>query len=58
LTDVQNDGYTVFPALNIVAPTEKGAAYVWHNLNMSNGEIYQETLHGSCPILKGNKWSK
>ncbi|KAL5234592.1 hypothetical protein ACI65C_002002 [Semiaphis heraclei] len=56
LTDVPNDGYTVFPRKNIIAPTEKGAALVWQNLHMSNGEINYETLHGSCPLLKGNKW--
>ncbi|XP_025196695.1 prolyl 4-hydroxylase subunit alpha-2-like isoform X2 [Melanaphis sacchari] len=56
LTDVKNDGYTAFPKLNIVASTEKGAALVWHNLNIFNGELIDETLHGSCPLLKGNKW--
>lgn len=58
MTDVQNDGYTVFPKINIIPPIEKGAALVWHNLHMSNGQINYETLHGSCPLLKGNKWSK
>ncbi|XP_001945742.2 prolyl 4-hydroxylase subunit alpha-2 isoform X2 [Acyrthosiphon pisum] len=56
LTDVQNDGYTSFPMLNIIAPAEKGAALVWNNLHMSNGQKFYETLHGSCPLLKGNKW--
>ncbi|XP_022182993.1 prolyl 4-hydroxylase subunit alpha-2-like isoform X2 [Myzus persicae] len=55
LTDVQNDGYTAFPMLDIIAPAEKGSALVWHNLNMSNGKLCYETLHGSCPLLKGNK---
>ncbi|XP_060880222.1 prolyl 4-hydroxylase subunit alpha-2-like [Metopolophium dirhodum] len=56
LTDVQNDGYTSFPMLNIIAPAEKGAALVWNNLHMSDGELCYETLHGACPLLKGNKW--
>ncbi|CAH1713708.1 unnamed protein product [Aphis gossypii] len=56
LTDVENDGYTSFPLLNIIAPTEKGAALVWNNLDMSNGKLDEKTLHGSCPLLKGNKW--
>ncbi|XP_060880427.1 prolyl 4-hydroxylase subunit alpha-2-like isoform X2 [Metopolophium dirhodum] len=56
LTGVQNDGYTAFPMLNIVTPAERGSALVWNNLHMSNGELCYETLHGSCPLLKGNKW--
>jgi len=57
LTGVENDGYTSFPLLNIIAPAEKGAALVWNNLNMSDGQLCFETLHGACPLLKGNKWS-
>ncbi|KAL4149649.1 hypothetical protein QTP88_003541 [Uroleucon formosanum] len=56
LTDVQNEGYTSFPKLNIIVPTEKGAALVWNNLDISNGQMCGDTLHGSCPLLKGNKW--
>jgi len=58
LTDVENDGYTSFPVLNITASTEKGAALVWNNLYISNGKKDERTLHGSCPVLKGNKWSQ
>lgn len=58
LEDIENDGYTVFPRLNIVSPVEKGAALVWENLHPSNGSGHVYTLHGSCPLLKGNKWSK
>ncbi|VVC31299.1 Prolyl 4-hydroxylase, alpha subunit,Oxoglutarate/iron-dependent dioxygenase,Prolyl 4- [Cinara cedri] len=57
MTGVHNDGYTVFPMLNIVSPAEKGAALVWHNLHHStDGHIHEHTLHGSCPLLTGNKW--
>ncbi|XP_026811721.1 prolyl 4-hydroxylase subunit alpha-2-like [Rhopalosiphum maidis] len=56
LSDVQNEGYTSFPMLNIIIPVEKGSALVWYNLNMSNGKLNFATLHGSCPLLKGNKW--
>ncbi|KAL4148257.1 hypothetical protein QTP88_002537 [Uroleucon formosanum] len=57
LTDVQNDGYTSFPLLNIIVPNEKGAALVWNNLRISDGQVQYRTMHGSCPLLKGNKWS-
>lgn len=57
MTDVKNDGYTAFPRLDIISPVEKGSALVWTNLNLSNGSIESRSLHGSCPLLKGNKWS-
>jgi len=56
MSNVHNDGYTSFPMLNIVCPVEKGSALVWNNVHLSNGSIHDESLHGSCPILKGNKW--
>lgn len=59
MSTVQNDGFTVFPTLNIVSPAEKGAALVWYNLHhLTDGRTHKDNLHGSCPILKGNKWSK
>lgn len=57
LSDVENDGYTAFPILNIISPAEKGAALVFYNLQMSNGHVRKESLHGACPMLTGNKWS-
>lgn len=57
MSDIPNDGSTVFPFLNIVSPPEKGAALVWSNLKLTDGSKLEETLHGACPILKGNKWS-
>jgi len=58
MTDVPNDGYTAFPMLDVIVPVEKGSAVVWYGLHTNNGSIYIESLHGSCPLLKGNKWSK
>ncbi|VVC31301.1 Hypothetical protein CINCED_3A004282 [Cinara cedri] len=57
MSSVQNYGYTVFPSLNIVSPAEKGAALLWYNLHyLTDGHIHDHTLHGSCPVLTGNKW--
>lgn len=58
MNDVHDDGSTVFPQLDIIVPVEKGAALVWLNLNTSDGSPIMDSVHGSCPILKGNKWSK
>lgn len=57
MNEVSNDGYTVFPLLDIIVPAEKGSALVWLNINKSNGSRLFYSHHGSCPLLKGNKWS-
>lgn len=44
--------------LDIISPVEKGSALMWYGLHTNNGSIYNESLRGSCPILKGTKWSK
>ncbi|KAL4148258.1 hypothetical protein QTP88_002538 [Uroleucon formosanum] len=56
MTDVPDDGYTVFPNLNYVANCRKGSALVWINLHLNNGSIHSGTFHGGCPVIKGNKW--
>ncbi|XP_016658719.1 prolyl 4-hydroxylase subunit alpha-2-like isoform X1 [Acyrthosiphon pisum] len=56
MTDVPDDGYTVFPNLNYVAHCRKGSALVWLNLRLNNGSVHSGTFHGGCPVIKGNKW--
>ncbi|XP_025200855.1 prolyl 4-hydroxylase subunit alpha-3-like [Melanaphis sacchari] len=56
MTDVPEDGYTVFPNINFVAHCRKGSALVWQNLYLNNGSVNSNTLHGGCPVMKGNKW--
>lgn len=58
LSDVEDDGYTAFPNLGFNAPVEKGAALVFQNLHKTNGSLNELTFHGSCPILKGDKWGQ
>lgn len=58
MTDVVDDGYTIFPKLNYVAHCRKGTAMIWRNLYANNGTVHSGTYHGGCPVLKGNKWSK
>ncbi|CAH1713702.1 unnamed protein product [Aphis gossypii] len=56
MTDVPEDGYTVFPNINFVAHCRKGTALVWQNLYLNNGSVNSGTVHGGCPVIKGNKW--
>lgn len=58
MTDVDNNGHTAYPMLDIISPAKKGTVVMWYNFHINNRSIIDESIHGSCPILKGNKWSK
>ncbi|XP_054167390.1 prolyl 4-hydroxylase subunit alpha-1-like [Oppia nitens] len=55
LSDVIKGGSTVFPRLGTKVTPEKGAAVFWYNL-YRNGEGIEDTVHGACPVLMGEKW--
>lgn len=58
MSEVDRDGYTVFPNIDFVMSCYKGSALVWQNLYLNNGIVHSGTYHGGCPVLKGNKWSE
>lgn len=47
----------MFPRLGIRVSPEKGSAVFWYNL-FRNGEGIEDTIHGACPVLMGEKWGK
>uniref|UniRef100_A0A1B6CXX7 procollagen-proline 4-dioxygenase n=1 Tax=Clastoptera arizonana TaxID=38151 RepID=A0A1B6CXX7_9HEMI len=55
MSEVQQGGATVFPALRLSLWPEKGTAAFWFNLH-SNGEGDYLTRHAACPVLAGSKW--
>ncbi|CAG0913350.1 unnamed protein product [Notodromas monacha] len=55
LTDVEEGGRTVFPALGLSVKPRKGSALLWFNLR-SDGRPDLRTLHGGCPVIRGFKW--
>ena len=57
LNDVEYGGSTVFPMLDVAVRPQKGSMLVWHNL-YRNGTGNFQTMHASCPIVIGQKWSK
>ncbi|CAG2117367.1 unnamed protein product, partial [Medioppia subpectinata] len=55
LSEVIRGGSTVFTRLGTKVIPEKGAAVFWYNL-YRNGEGIEDTVHGACPVLMGEKW--
>ncbi|EDW71990.2 uncharacterized protein Dwil_GK10713 [Drosophila willistoni] len=56
MTDVQQGGATVFPALRITNFPKKGSALIFRNLD-NNISPDPSTLHAGCPVLFGSKWA-
>lgn len=56
MNDVEQGGATVFPLLKRKFVPKKGTAVFWYNF-LVNGKIDNRTLHASCPVISGSKWS-
>lgn len=57
LTEVVKGGATVFPRLGVRLTPKRGSAAFWFNLKR-NGEGIEDTVHGACPVLMGEKWGE
>lgn len=62
LTDVEQGGSTVFPALGLEVFPQKGSALFFLNTDV-NHQPDQQTLHGGSPVVRGtkiiaNKWMR
>ncbi|CAK8562503.1 unnamed protein product [Lathyrus sativus] len=70
LTDVQDGGETMFPfenglnmdgsygyedCIGLKVKPRQGDGLLFYSL-LPNGTIDQTSLHGSCPVIKGQKW--
>jgi prolyl 4-hydroxylase len=56
LNDDFEGGETRFPNLGISIKPQKGKAVFFWVSDRKNRWVYEETLHGGDPVLKGQKW--
>lgn len=55
LNNVEEGGETIFPEINLkVSPLQGSALYFAYN--NSKNQVDPLTLHGGCPVLRGEKW--
>ncbi|MDC2867430.1 MULTISPECIES: 2OG-Fe(II) oxygenase [unclassified Bacillus (in: firmicutes)] len=55
LNDVEEGGETFFPKLNLSVSPKKGMA-VYFEYFYQDTSLNKLTLHGSAPVIKGEKW--
>ena len=56
LADVDEGGETAFPKVKISVKPKKGDAILFYNVT-PEGELDTKTLHGSLPVVSGEKWT-
>tara|TARA_Y100000593_G_C4168196_1_gene265532 strand:+ start:62 stop:655 length:594 start_codon:yes stop_codon:yes gene_type:complete len=54
LNDVEEGGETTYPHLNVDIKPEVGKVLMHHNHH--SGKTLESSLHGSKPVIKGEKW--
>jgi prolyl 4-hydroxylase len=55
LNDVEAGGETVFPAVGWTVFPQRGNAVYFEYCN-GRGQVDHRSLHGGCPVLRGEKW--
>ena len=56
LGDVEKGGETIFPEVCMKVIPKKGNAVIFLSV-LPNGDVDPMSLHGSCPVEKGTKWT-
>lgn len=56
LSDVEEGGETYFPHLHLSVSPKKGMA-VYFEYFYDNQQLNELTLHGSAPVIQGDKWA-
>ena len=55
LNDVEEGGETILPEIKLAVSPKRGSAFYFSYFN-SLGQVDKKTLHGSLPVIKGDKW--
>ncbi len=55
LNNVEAGGETIFPEINLKVTPQQGCAVYFAYTNSKN-QVDPLTLHGGCPVIKGEKW--
>lgn len=55
LNDVEEGGETIFPTIDLKISPIKGNALLFYSV-YSDGQLDKDSLHGSVPVLQGEKW--
>lgn len=55
LNNVEEGGETIFPEINLKVTPKQGNAIYFAYTN-SKSQVDPLTLHGGCPVLRGEKW--
>ena len=55
LNDIEQGGETVFPEIDVKIAPKKGDAILFYNC-FADGQIDRMSLHGSLPVIAGEKW--
>lgn len=56
LGEVEKGGETIFPEVCMKVVPKKGNAVIFLSV-LPNGDVDPMSLHGSCPVEKGTKWT-
>ena len=57
LNKVEEGGETNFPNIDKEVSPETGKIVVFHNCIEQTNEPHPNSLHGACPVKKGEKWA-
>eukprot|EP00798_Chlamydomonas_sp_ICE-L_P022113 gene22112-29172_t len=53
----QNANFSDCAKYNLAVKPKKGDAILFHSMKPGSGKLEDRSMHGACPVIKGEKWS-